>query len=44
MVADLDGWIDTLQRVYRRRAKKGRPHQPTVTREGYESAFSGRTE
>jgi hypothetical protein len=25
--------------VYRRRAKKGRPHTPTVTREGYESAF-----
>ena len=35
MVNDLDGWIDTMQRIYRVRAKKGRSHEPTITREGY---------
>jgi hypothetical protein len=37
MVPDLDGWIDTLQRVYRRRAKNGNPYMPRVTREEYEN-------
>lgn len=37
MVPDLDGWIDTLQRVYRRRAKKGRTYEPVVRREGYDN-------
>jgi hypothetical protein len=35
IVPDLDGWIDSLQRVYQRRAAKGKPHMPPVTREGY---------
>lgn len=35
IVPDLDGWIDSLERVYQRRAGKGKPHAPTVTREGY---------
>lgn len=35
MVGDLDAWIDSLERVYQRRAEKGRTHMPTVTREGY---------
>lgn len=35
MVGDLDAWIDTLERIYQRRAAKGRPYAPKVTREGY---------
>ena len=35
IVPDLDGWIDSLERVYQRRVAKGKPHTPTVTREGY---------
>ena len=35
MVGDLDSWIDSLERVYVLRAKKGRSHMPTITREGY---------
>lgn len=35
MVADLDTWIDSLERVYVLRVKRGRPHMPTITREGY---------
>lgn len=35
MVGDLDSWIDSLERVYMLRAKKGRTHAPTITREGY---------
>ena len=37
MVPDLDGWIDTLQFIYRRRARRGRPYMPRVTREEYEN-------
>jgi hypothetical protein len=37
MVPDLDAWIDAIQKVYQLRAKAGRPHTPTVTREGYEN-------
>ena len=37
IVADLDAWIDALEKVYDLRAKAGRPHRPTVTREGYEN-------
>ncbi len=35
MVGDLDSWIDSLERVYVLRAKKGKTHAPTITREGY---------
>ncbi len=35
MVSDLDGWIDSLIRIYHLRAKKGNAHEPTVTREDY---------
>lgn len=35
MVPDLDSWIDSLQRVYELRGKKGNAHAPTITREGY---------
>jgi hypothetical protein len=35
MVGDLDAWIDTLERVYQRRAGKGRTYTPRITREGY---------
>lgn len=35
MVGDLDSWIDSLERIYVLRAKNGRPHMPTITREGY---------
>jgi hypothetical protein len=35
MVPDLDSWIDSLQRVYELRGKKGHAHAPTITREGY---------
>ena len=35
MVGDLDSWIDSLERVYVIRAKKGRDYKPTITREGY---------
>lgn len=35
MVGDLDAWIDTFERVYQRRAAKGRDYMPKVTREGY---------
>lgn len=35
MVGDLDSWIDSLERVYVLRAKKGKAHMPTITREGY---------
>ena len=35
MVADLDGWIDSLIRIYHLRAKKGSTYEPTVTREDY---------
>ena len=35
MVGDLDSWIDSLERVYAIRAKKGRTYMPTITREGY---------
>lgn len=35
MVGDLDAWIDSLERVYMLRAKKGRTHCPTITRQDY---------
>ena len=35
MVGDLDAWIDSLERVYVLRAKKGKTHRPTITRDGY---------
>lgn len=35
MVGDLDAWIDSLERVYKRRAKGGDEYMPRVTREGY---------
>ncbi len=35
MVGDLDAWIDSLERIYQRRVKAGKPHEPTFTREGY---------
>ena len=40
MVSDLDGWIDSLLRVYHLRAKKGRPYEPSVVREDYVDALS----
>jgi hypothetical protein len=39
MVADIDAWIDAMQKVYDLRAKAGRPHKPTITREGYENLY-----
>ena len=39
MVGDLDGWIDTLERVYEVRASKGRPHRPETLREGHTNIF-----
>ncbi len=35
MVGDLDSWIDSLERVYQRRAAQGKPHVPKFTRENY---------
>ena len=35
MVGDLDAWIDSLERVYMLRGKRGKAHCPTITREGY---------
>lgn len=35
MVGDLDAWIDDFERTYQRRAKRGKPYRPTITREGY---------
>ena len=35
MVGDLDSWIDSLERLYTLRAKRGKAHAPTITREGY---------
>lgn len=35
MVGDLDAWIDSLEAVYRRRAREGNDYAPRVTREGY---------
>ena len=35
MVADLDAWIDSLERTYQRRRAAGKPHLPKFTREGY---------
>lgn len=35
MVGDLDSWIDSLEKVYAIRAKKGRTYCPAITREGY---------
>lgn len=37
MVGDLDSWIDSLERVYVLRAKKGRTYAPKITREGYQN-------
>lgn len=38
MVGDLDGWIDTLERVYQIRAKDG-GHRPNTVREGHINIF-----
>ena len=35
LVGDLDSWIDTLERVYQMRRKRGKGFTPRVTREGY---------
>jgi hypothetical protein len=36
LVGDLDAWIDSLEAVYRRRARAdGNDHMPRITREGY---------
>jgi len=36
MVGDLDAWIDSLERVYQRRARDtGDDYMPRITREGY---------
>lgn len=35
MVGDLDAWIDSLERLYVLRGKKGRTYRPTITREGH---------
>jgi hypothetical protein len=35
MVGDLDLWMDTMERVYQRRRKAGKPWTPRFTREGY---------
>ncbi|MGD9571614.1 MAG: hypothetical protein AB7V62_07025 [Thermoleophilia bacterium] len=35
LVGDLDAWIDSLEVVYRRRNKAGKPHFPAITREDY---------
>ncbi|MDH3226698.1 MAG: hypothetical protein OEM67_06380 [Thermoleophilia bacterium] len=37
MVPDIDAWIDAMEKVYELRAKAGRRHKPTITREGYEN-------
>jgi hypothetical protein len=35
MVGDLDAWIDSIERVYQMRRKKGNAHTPRFTREDY---------
>lgn len=35
MVGDLDAWIDTLERVYQIRRKRGKGYTPRITREDY---------
>jgi hypothetical protein len=36
LVGDLDAWIDSLEAVYRRRAREtGNDHMPAISREGY---------
>jgi hypothetical protein len=35
LVGDLDAWIDTLERVYQMRRKKGKGYTPRITREDY---------
>jgi hypothetical protein len=35
LVGDLDAWIDTLERAYQIRRKRGKGYTPRVTREGY---------
>jgi hypothetical protein len=38
MVGDLDSWIDSLERIYRLRVKRGASqHVPVITREDYEN-------
>jgi len=39
MVGDLDGWIDTLERVYQIRASRGHDHRPPTLREGHTNIF-----
>lgn len=35
VVGDVDTWIDSLERVYQLRRRRGAPHTPRFTREGY---------
>jgi hypothetical protein len=44
LVSDLDSWFDTLEVVFLRRARTGRPHAPTFTREGVENTLIGMLE
>jgi hypothetical protein len=39
MVGDLDGWIDTLERVYQVRVSQGHTHRPETLREGHINIF-----
>jgi hypothetical protein len=39
MVGDLDGWIDTLERVYQVRSSQGNPYRPETLREGHVNIF-----
>lgn len=39
MVGDLDGWIDTIERVYQVRASKGGGRRPMTLREGHTNIF-----
>lgn len=37
MVPDMDSWIDSIEVVYRLRAKRGDEYRPVITREGVEN-------
>lgn len=39
IVGELDGWIDSLERVYQMRAAKGQPHKPEIWRENHVNVF-----
>jgi hypothetical protein len=40
LVGDLDAWIDTLERVYQIRRKRGKGFTPRVSREGYTNVLA----